>query len=222
MLLGWGLLVCIKVIQLKKWNIDLSGINKQASCNMTEMRWTVWLSSSLFLPFLEENSCFRSLEPVSSVAAGDYGSTSSIHLSLSVGWIIWVSDTNGEVASRLRKYTEKPAEPPTTTPQFSFSLSHTQTHTHTYGQTCSAYSVSLSLFQCSVKRVILSSFTYLREEFPALVMIRHRSSLIKRRKSSPKLTNVEILQECSFLQEICWMWMKDYCLQWFKKKNTVN
>lgn len=122
----------------------------------------------------------------------------------SVGWIIWVSDTNGEVASRLRKYTEEPAEPP---PQFSSSLVFRHTllfplsHTHTYTQTCSAYSVSPSLFQCSVKRAILSSFTYLREEFPALVMIRHRSSLIKRRKSSPKLTKEEILTECSFCKK---------------------
>lgn len=81
------------------------------------------------------------------------------------------------------------------------TLSFPLSHTHTYRQTCSAYSVSPSLFQCSVKRVILSSFTYLREEFPALVMIRHRSSLIKRRKSSPKLTKEEILTECSFCKK---------------------
>lgn len=57
---------------------------------------------------------------------------------------------------------------------------------------------SPSLFQCSVKRVILSYFSYLREEFPALVTIRRKSSLIKWRKSSPKLTKEEILMECSF------------------------
>lgn len=120
----------------------------------------------------------------------------------SVGWIIWVSDTNGEVASRLRKYTEEPAEPP---PQFLSSVIFRHTlflsHTHTNRQTWSAYSVSTGLFQCSVKRVILNSFFYLREEFPALVMIRHRSWLIKESKSSPKLTKEEILTECSFCKK---------------------
>lgn len=118
----------------------------------------------------------------------------------SVGWIIWVSDTNGEVASRLGKYTEEPAEP---RPQFCSSLvfRHTLFPSHTHRQTWSAYSVSSSLFQCSVKRVILSYFPYLREEFPALVMIRHKSSLIKWSKCSPKLTKEEILMECSFCKK---------------------
>lgn len=108
------------------------------------------------------------------------------------------------------------------------TLSFPLAHTHTYRQTCSAYSVSPSLFQCSVKRVILSSFTYLREEFPALVMIRHRSSLIKWRKSSPKLTKEEILTECSFCKKpagfrgkaIVSVALKDTTSPWWLKANS--
>lgn len=100
-------------------------------------------------------------------------------------------------------------------------FSPSNTHTHTDKHVVHTPSLSLSLFQCSVKRVILSSFTYLREEFPALVMIRHRSSLIKQRKSSPKLTKDEILKECSFCKKPAGFRQKANYLKCFKEHHKL-
>lgn len=138
----------------------------------------------------------------------------------SVGRIFWVSDTNGKVASRLGKHTEEPAEPLPSVLFLTrlkassfFFCTRARTHTHIQADKHVARTlVSPSLFQCSVKRVILSYFSYLREEFPALVMIRHKSSLIKWGESSPKLTKEEILMECTFCKKPAWFrWKATVC-----------
>lgn len=189
---------------------------------MTEMQWMVWLSSSLFLPFLEENSCFRRrvggaefhcssrglwkhlINPLIPVPLVGYSECLTLMVRLPHDW-------ENTQRSQLNPFPRFSSSPVSRRALFFFWRAHTHTHKQADKHVPRTL-VSPSLFQCSVKRVILSYFSYLREEFPALVMIRHKSSLIKWGESSPKLTKEEILMECTFCKKPAWFrWKATVC-----------